>query len=177
MHILGAIIGFIGMALFWWYRIKDAKRAVDDITNTVSKFRGSRKRKALRQQANLSPITAIDNPLVAAATLMIAIQSEEFVLGENDEDDIGKILLNLANQKQVEEAMIYAKWAYQQVPYSEVIIDQLGTYLNNQLTDEEKNNFLDLLKQADDMIGGCHNLANTLAVLSDKLNIDSSLNQ
>ena len=157
MHILIAVIGVIMSAVFWWYRIKTASKAVGEVANQVGKVRGNIKRKGLRKKASMSPITAIDNPLIAASTLLFSMQSEEFVPGEKDEEVIAGLLLNLADKNSVEEAVIYAKWAVLQVPDSKLVIDKLGKFLKDQLSENEKNEFLALLDAADDEIGGCYN--------------------
>lgn len=175
MHILAAIIGFIVMAFFWWNRLKDAGQAAGEVANKVGVVRGNIRRKALRRKAEMSPITAIDNPLIAAATLLFSTQSEEFVLGEGDEEVIEKLLLNLANKENVSEAMIYARWAITQIGDPKMVIDKLGVLLKSQLKDDEKHQLMELLKQANTQIGGCYNFDVTSGRLARKMGLEVTL--
>ena len=156
MHILVAIFGVIMTAVIWWYRLKSASKAVGEVANQIGKVRGNLRRKNLLKKADMSPITAIDSPLVAASTLLFSMQSEEFVLGDGDEAVIEEILLNLADKDSVSEAMTYAKWAILQGSERKLIIDKLGTFLNSQLSEDEKIGFLNLLDAANQEIGGCY---------------------
>ncbi|MER9428561.1 hypothetical protein [Mesorhizobium sp. M0408] len=76
MHILIAAIGLLGAAGFWWYRLKIMNDAAREVADVVGRVQGNVRRKKLRKQAALSPLTAIDDPVVAAATLITAIVSE-----------------------------------------------------------------------------------------------------
>ncbi|TKB31169.1 MAG: hypothetical protein E5W69_02250, partial [Mesorhizobium sp.] len=76
MHILIAAIGLLGAAAFWWYRLKTMNDAAREVADVVGRVQGNIRRKKLRKQAALSPLTAIDDPVVAAATLITAIISE-----------------------------------------------------------------------------------------------------
>ncbi len=172
MHILAAIIGFIAMGLFWWYRLRETARVAGEVANKIGTVRGNIRRKNLRDKANMSPITAIDNPLIAAATLMFSIQSEEFVLGDGDEEIIEELLLSLADRKSVEEAMIYGRWAITQITDSGLIVDKLGEFLKTQLEEQEKQQFLSLLQKADREIGGCYNFIATSKRLSRKMGLE-----
>ncbi|TIX38298.1 MAG: hypothetical protein E5V40_19835, partial [Mesorhizobium sp.] len=77
MPFLLAILGVLGAAAFWWYRMKAMNEAAREVADVVGRVQGNIRRKKLRKQAALSPLTAIDNPVVAAATLITAIVSEQ----------------------------------------------------------------------------------------------------
>ncbi|MEO5758597.1 MAG: hypothetical protein ABIQ51_17245, partial [Mesorhizobium sp.] len=77
MPFLIAIFGLLGAAAFWWYRMKAMNEAARDVADVIGRVQGSVRRKKLRKQAALSPLTAIDDPVVAAATLITSIVSED----------------------------------------------------------------------------------------------------
>ncbi|TIS30185.1 MAG: hypothetical protein E5W95_36180, partial [Mesorhizobium sp.] len=66
----------LGAAAFWWYRMKAMNDAAREVADVVGRVQGKIRRKRLRKQAALSPLTAIDDPVVAAATLITAIIAE-----------------------------------------------------------------------------------------------------
>ena len=174
MHILIAIFGVIMTAVVWWYRLKTASKAVGDVANHIGKIRGNLRRKNLLKKADMSPITAIASPLVAASTLLFAMQSEEFVLGEGDEAVIEEMLLNLADKDSVNEAMIYAKWAILQGTERKLVIDKLGTFLKLQLNEDEKIGFLNLLDSANQEIGGCYDYSASRDRLIRRIGLESA---
>lgn len=61
MHILIAAIGLLGAAAFWWYRMKAMNDAAREVADVVGRVQGNIRRKRLRKQAALSPLTAIDD--------------------------------------------------------------------------------------------------------------------
>ena len=125
MQTFAVIIGLMGVALFFYYRAK----AEGDGANRLAVPGGRTRRKAIARLSGSSPISDINDPITAAATLMIAIQSEEFVLGDGDEEIVEKLLLNIGDKDSVGSAMDYAKWAVIEVADAKFTIDRLGKYL------------------------------------------------
>ncbi|ESW77636.1 hypothetical protein NKL07_07475 [Mesorhizobium sp. C280B] len=124
MHILIAAIGLLGAAGFWWYRLKIMNDAAREVADVVGRVQGNVRRKKLRKQAALSPLTAIDDPVVAAATLITAIVSENGPMLPQREAAIRSVISEIADKKQTDEAVIYAKWAASQIDDATVVIDK-----------------------------------------------------
>ena len=80
MHILLAVFGILGVAAFWWYRLKMMNDAANDAADVIGRVRGNIRRKRIRHQNEMSPLTAIDDPVVAAATLISAMVSDDVPL-------------------------------------------------------------------------------------------------
>jgi len=148
MHILLAALGIMGAAAFWWYRLKIMNEAANDIADLVGRVRGSLRRKKLRKQAALSPLTAIDDPIVAAATLITAIVSEDILLTPRGEDGIRAVIAEIADERKTEEAVIYARWAVSQIDDTSIAIDKLGPLLRDRLDFNERNDVLDMVDRA-----------------------------
>ena len=158
MSILATIIAILAIAFFWRLRNSGARSASAQIAERIG-VRSDMRRRSGRDLTDLSPINAIKSPLVAAATLMVKTQSEEFVLGDGDEEIIQQLLLDLAPSEEVDEAMHYAKWAVLEISDSDLVIDELGYFLKTQITDAEKTQFVELLELANRKIGGCYDFA------------------
>ena len=172
MRLFATIICFLVIGLFWWITMKRSGKNVGRIVSRIGSARGSMRRRALRDIANLSPITAIQKPLIAAATIMVSIQSEEFVLGDGDEEILEILLARLAGEQEIEEAMKYAKWAILQVTDSNAVVDKLGGFLKLQLDNNEKIQFLGLLDEANAKIGGCYDFAASKLRLANMMGIE-----
>ena len=172
MHILAAIIGFLGIALFWWYRLKDAGKVAGEVASKLGTIRGNIRREALRKKAGMSPITAIDNPLIAAATLLYSNQSEVTKLGKNEEETIAVILRSIGDQESLQEAIIYARWAVTQIDDTSMVIDKLGKFLRTRLNNEEKYEMLEMLEEANRSIAGSNNFPRSKIRLAGKMGIE-----
>ena len=144
MHIVLAIIGLIGAGAFWWYRLKFMSEAVGEAADAVGRVQGYFRRDKLRKKSALAPISAIDDPVIAAATIMVALASEDTVLSPDLETGVRKQLANLSGGDKLEEAIIYAKWATTQVADVTHVIDIAGKYLAAQLSEDEKHEFVSL---------------------------------
>lgn len=142
LDLIIALVGIIGAAAFWWYRVKFASDAANEAIDAVGRVRGNIRRGKIRKKAAMAPISAIDDPVVAAATLMVSIITEDNVLSPLVEEPIRKELANIAAPAALDEAMIYANWATNQVADVQNVIDVTGAFLAKQLNDDEKQDLV-----------------------------------
>lgn len=149
MHIILAVFGVLGAAAFWWYRLKIMSEAASEAADAIGKVRGSLRRSKLRKKAALAPVAAIDDPVIAAATVILAIAAEDAVVSEALEmrvrAEIGAIA---ANEKQLEEAIVYAKWATDQVADVPSVIDKSTQLLKPRLDEHEKEQLIAMVLSA-----------------------------
>jgi uncharacterized tellurite resistance protein B-like protein len=148
MPFLIAILGVLGAAAFWWYRMKAMNEAAREVADVVGRVQGNIRRKKLRKQAALSPLTAIDDPVVAAATLITAIVSENGPILPQREAVIRAVISEIADKKKTDEAVIYAKWAASQIDDTTVVIDKLAPFLRERLDVNERNDLLQMVNRA-----------------------------
>ncbi len=138
MHILIAILGAIGGAAFWWYRAKHISEAANDVVDLAGRARGKFRRNAIRKKAAVAPVTAIDDPVVAAATVIMAIATEDAIATPEIEDRVRQQIAQIADAAKTDEAIIYAKWASEQVADVHTVIDKACALLTDRLSPEEK---------------------------------------
>ena len=167
MNILVAILAIIAVYMLWYFRPRSAagraKRGVKRLSAQTSNLK--------RDATGFAAIKAIDDPMVAAATLMVSIQSEEFVLGEGDEEIIAILLARLVEGETAERALEYGRWAALQEPDTNLVIDTLGNFLKQQLTRPEKVEFLELLDEAEQKISGCHDYGSSRMRLASQMGL------
>ncbi len=166
MQTLISIICLLAIAVFFYRRSKGK--------NSISRRLGISDAKSIRPVITTSPITKISDPVTAAATLLVSLQSEEFVLGDADEEIIENLLLNIAEQETVDAALGYAKWAVIEVSDASFVIDRLGTLLRSQLTDSEKQQFLAMLDEANTNIGGCYDFGSSRMRLAQQMGLETA---
>ncbi|TJV38204.1 MAG: hypothetical protein E5Y02_30355 [Mesorhizobium sp.] len=148
MPFLIAVLGVLGAAALWWYRMKAMNEAARDVADVIGRVQGSVRRKKLRKQAALSPLTAIDDPVVAAATLITAIVSENGPVLPQREAVIRSVISEIADRKKTDEAVIYAKWAAAQIDDTTIVIDKLAPFLRERLDVSERNDLLQMVNRA-----------------------------
>ncbi|ESY78367.1 hypothetical protein LB577_26770 [Mesorhizobium sp. B283B1A] len=148
MPFLIAVLGVLGAAALWWYRMKAMNEAARDVADVIGRVQGSVRRKKLRKQAALSPLTAIDDPVVAAATLITAIVSENGPVLPQREAVIRSVISEIADKKKTDEAVIYAKWAAAQIDDTTIVIDKLAPFLRERLDVSERNDLLQMVNRA-----------------------------
>ncbi|TIP22400.1 MAG: hypothetical protein E5X90_15520, partial [Mesorhizobium sp.] len=93
-------------------------------------------------------LTAIDDPVVAAATLITAIVSEHGPILPQREAVIREVIAQIAdNPKKTDEAVVYAKWAAAQVDDTTIVIDKLAPFLRERLEPHERDDLLSMLNR------------------------------
>ena len=147
MPFLIAVLGVLGAAAFWWYRMKAMNDAAREVADVVGRVQGNIRRKKLRKQAALSPLTAIDDPVVAAATLITAIVSENGPVMPQREAVIRAVISEIADKKKTDEAVVYAKWAAAQIDDTTIVIDKLAPFLRERLDPHERDDLLRMLNR------------------------------
>ena len=148
LNLIVVLVGIIGGAAFWWYRLKYTSEAANEALNAIGRVRGNMRRGKIRKKAAMAPISAIDDPVVAAATIMVSIITEDNVLSPLVEQPIRAQLAAIATPAALDEAMIYAAWATNQVAEAQQIIDIAGTFLSKQLNDDEKQELIAMINAA-----------------------------
>ncbi len=150
MHILLAIAGIATGIAIWWYRLKYLGDAASEVADSVGRVRGKIRRRGIQKQTALSPITAIDDPVVAAATLITAIVAEDRLVDPDTETRIRTAIGEIAHGEKLDEAMVYAIWATNQVADVAVVIDRAGDFLAKRLDEREKQQLLAMIEAAVD---------------------------
>lgn len=147
MHILLAIVGILGAAALWWYRLKYMSDAANEVVDKVGRVQGHFRRQKLRKKAAIAPVAAIDDPVVAAATVMLSIASEDQPVSDALEARVREAVAPIAPTKdKAEEAVTYAKWASNQVADVPTVIDQTANFLTGKLDEAEKEQLVAMVQ-------------------------------
>jgi uncharacterized tellurite resistance protein B-like protein len=141
MHIIVAFLGLVGGGLFWCYRLRAMGEAAHEIVDHAGRARGYFRRKKIRKQTELSPLTAIEDPAIAAATVIYAIISEDNLPGDNQIEAVRSVIANISDAKK-------AEWAYRQIGNTATVIEKTSPLLRGQLNDMEKHELIDMVNKA-----------------------------
>ncbi len=146
MHIVLLVLGVVAGLGFWWYRLRAAHDAAGEVVDAVGRMRGSMRRKKIRNQNQLSPLTAVNDPIVAAATILVAVATDDVALSTAREETIRAEIGKLTSPDKLEEAVIYGKWAAAQIADTAVVIDKLGPFLAERLDGAEKHGMMTMAR-------------------------------
>lgn len=143
MHVLLVIIGALGAGLFWWYRIRAASDAAGEVVDAAQRARGAIVRRNFRNKAAESPFSAIDDPIIGAATIIISMAAEQGAFDARAEKCLREELVRVARSGDiVEEAVIYGKWASEQAVDASTPMRLISPMLNDMLTPEEREELI-----------------------------------
>ena len=146
MPYLLAALGVLGAAAFWWYRVKSMRDAAGEVADVIGRVQGKIRRGQLRKKAALAPLTGIDDPVTAAATVVLAICAEGVPVSDALLARVREEIRTIAgSDKQLDEAMVYAKWASDQVADVPVVIDKTALLLKPLLSEDEKLQLVDMV--------------------------------
>lgn len=173
MHVLIALLGILGAAAFWWYRMKtihDAGREASDFVSTSAKRIKSSQQAHL---ASLKSVTQIDDPLTAAATLILSIVCEGQGVPKNVETKLRSVLRDLASTERVDAAITEAKRIQAKTSRTAEVIDLLGTKLHGWLEPIERSKLLEMLREVS--MASSHrpaHISNHIVRVRDRLEVD-----
>lgn len=146
MHMVLFVLSAVAGIGFWWVRLRAAGTAASEVVDAVGRLRGAARRKKIRRQAQLSPVTAIDDAVVAAATLLTAIAAERGMLSQMHEQTISREIGRLTTRSKAEEATLYAKWAAAQIDDATTVINVLAPFLATRLDETEKRQLAEMVR-------------------------------
>lgn len=146
MPIFLIVLALAVAAVLLWYRRKMMNEAAHDAAEALGRARGAVRRERQRRQSG-SPLTAIDDPVVAAATLLVSIVSDGADITPQREAALRREISVIAADGKTDEAVDYGKWATAQVDDAAVVIDKLAPFLRERLDEKEKNDLLTMIRR------------------------------
>jgi len=73
MHILLGLLTAVGVAIFIWYRLKDARQVGGEMLDAADDLRATVRRLMYKRRHNVHPTDSIDDPRLAAAGIAVAV--------------------------------------------------------------------------------------------------------
>ncbi len=110
MPILLAVLGALGAAAFWYYRLRDVGNAAGEVVDAAQRMRGAYRRKAFRKKAESSAIEAVDDPVAAAAAMLISLAHERGELSIAAEEAIKAEMQYVMGVPNIAETYTFARW-------------------------------------------------------------------
>lgn len=145
-------VTFIVIVLFvagglWWYRHKMIKEAANDVADVLGRVRGSVRRERLQGRDEVSALTAIDDPVVAAATLIFAIVTDGPRMTREREKALHEVIMGVSAEDRALLAIDYAKSVAGRVDDAGAVIDALAPLLRERLNEAEKGDLITMARR------------------------------
>ena len=137
MHILALVLGLLAAAAFWYFRLRTIHKAGSEVIDHLGRARGQMRRNAIRRQVEESPVAAIDDPVVAAASLLCMIAATAHPLTPREEEAVREQLSAITSGEVMDEAIVYGRWVQRQGLDAPKAIRILAEKLNGWLTPDQ----------------------------------------
>lgn len=147
MHILIGILTILGAAAFWWYRVKYIGDAANEVIDQAQKVRGAYRRRKFRNKSEGSVLTAIDDPVTAAAAMMVSVAMVEGPMSTASEKLIRKHIASVASDHDVEEEFVFAKWVSETAVDPNNVSMKMAKIWNAALDRSERLGLIDMVRQ------------------------------
>lgn len=146
MHILAMLIGVVGVAAVWYWRIRMMKGAADDVADAAGRAIGKYKRYKFRKKAEAAPVEAVDDPVAAAAVMMIAVASAEQPLSTAAEDTIRREITGKLGGEPT-DLMVFAKWVASHVEDPNNVSLRYAKLWAKALNMDERRELVDMVRR------------------------------
>ena len=133
MPVILTLLALLGAAAFWYYRMQTIGRAGSEALDHMGRARGALRRKRMRDAAERSPITAIDDPVIAAASLLCMLPASPHPFTPREEEAVRRQVARIAEGEFLDEAITYGRWLHRQGLDAPKAIRLLAGMLNDWL--------------------------------------------
>lgn len=140
-------VGLVAAAVLWWYRRKMMNEAANDAAEVLGRARRAVRGEKQRKLNGTSPLSSIDDPVVAAATLLASIASDGVALAPQREAALRKEIAAIAAGGKTDDAVAYGLWAAGQVGDAAQVIDRVAPFLRDHLDEAEKADLLMMIRR------------------------------
>jgi hypothetical protein len=144
MHILGLILSALVIASVWYFRIRQAHRFATDVGDVVGRARAKYRLAKRRKDAAISPVRAIDDPILGAAVLLYSLLDIEGPVSRDQEEIMAQKLNDVTGVEKPESYVSYAKWACDKVPEHTTVIRLLLPLWKASLAPNEASQLYDM---------------------------------
>lgn len=148
MHILLALVGILGAAAFWWWRLKMIKEAADEIGDAAGRTWGKYKRYKFRKKAESSAVEAVEDPVAAAVIMMIATIQQEGDLTPAGETAVEREASETMGVDDPTELMVFAKWVAKHVEDANNVSLRYAKLWTRHLNEDELRDLVAMVRRA-----------------------------
>ncbi len=157
MHYVLGILGVVGIALFWLWRMRNAASAARDVVEVADDVRAAVRRFGYRRKANQNPLDGIEDARLAAAGVLAAFANMDGAFSREEIAAIKDACRSAfgCDAGEAEQIGAYGRWLVQQSAGNmDEVIRRLARNLVGSLDAAEKRQLLDMVRQIASIEGG-----------------------
>jgi uncharacterized tellurite resistance protein B-like protein len=172
MHVLLAVLGVLGAAAFWWYRLKFIGDAAGEIVDAAGWARGAFRRRKFKKRADAATLDSIADPRTAAAVFLVAMATADGPLTAREEAAIRDAMMGVLAIEKPDEEMIFARWAAADVADLNSLVTRFSKVWNARLEPRERRQLYELAAGMAALDGGPDDIqVSALRRLRDRLGL------
>jgi uncharacterized tellurite resistance protein B-like protein len=122
--------------------------AAHEAVDAAQRLRGAYRRRKFRGKSEGSVLTAIDDPLTAAAAMMVSVASLEGPLSSQTEAVIRENLGVIAAGHDIEEEFVFARWVSDKVVDPNNMSTKFASLWTSKLTPDERVHLVEMVHTA-----------------------------
>jgi hypothetical protein len=172
MPVLLAILGALGAAAFWYYRIRDVGNAAGEVIDAAQRARGAYRRKQFRKKAESSPIEAVKDPAAAAVAMIISLASERGSLSPAATVAIKAEMEHVMGLVAVDEIFTFSNWVAGHATDPNILSLRFAKLWNENLQPSERADIYEMAKRVVEADGAPNDAQlSALRTLRDRLGL------
>lgn len=157
MHIILGILGAIAAFSYWFFVLRNASNAANEVIDAAGRIRGQMKRNAFRKKVEGSPLTSVTDPATAAIVYLTKIAEARGLVSEAARNELLKIANDEMQVADGEELIPFSVWVCQNiVNYSDMLRVFKPLWLEN-LTIEQRADFVKMAVRISQIDGKSNN--------------------
>ena len=90
MHIILGALAVVGMIIFLWYRLRDAREVGGEMLDAADGLRASVRRLMYKRKHDIHPADAVDDPRLAASGIAVAVATMDAPLSQAEIEALTK---------------------------------------------------------------------------------------
>jgi hypothetical protein len=141
MSIVAAILAILAGAAIWYWRSRNAAEAAASVVDAAQHLRGAYNRRKFRAKAEGSPVTAVDDPAIAALTFLVALASLRGPMSRATEELLQARMTALIGHADFNENFIHARWVADHVADLNDLCRKFAPLWLGRLTADERRAF------------------------------------
>lgn len=115
MAFLGILVAALSGAVIWYWRLKMAREAGNEIIDSVERMRGAYKRRKFRKQAEVAPLASIADPAIAAVAFFFCLAKEKPMYLDAAKGVVRNRMKGIIRPGDMEEVLVFGEWASKNV--------------------------------------------------------------
>lgn len=112
MHIILGALAVIGMIIFLWYRVRDAREVGGEMLDAADGLRASVRRLMYKHKHNVHPADAVDDPRLAASGIAVAVATMDAPLSQGEIEALSKTSQDIFDitEREALDIVSFGRW-------------------------------------------------------------------